>query len=84
MRKPKEEAWRRYVEGSVVSALRLYRHWVRRGLNREEALRRAVKQAVGMIESSHLSEEEVIKVLEDLRGMAEAIISKLRKGKGVM
>ena len=80
MRKPREEIMRRYVEGAVVSATRLLRHWMSRGLSEEEALSRAIKQALNMIKSSGLSEEEVLKTLKELRGITDKLISHIESG----
>ncbi|MEM2075609.1 MAG: hypothetical protein QW705_06105 [Zestosphaera sp.] len=67
------ESRRRYVEGAIISALRLYRHWRKRGLTKDEAFGRSVKQALGMIEVSGLSKEEVTDVLEDFRRILDEI-----------
>ncbi len=75
MRKPREEIMRRYVEGAVVSATRLLRHWMSRGLSDEEALSRAIKQALNMIRSSGLSEEEILRTLKELKSVADKLIS---------
>lgn len=72
-----EELRRRYVEGAIISALRLYRHWRKRGLTKNEAFKRSVKQALGMMEVSGLSKEEVIDVLEDFRKILDEIRNEL-------
>lgn len=72
-----EELRRRYVEGAIISALRLYRHWRKRGLTKNEAFKRSVKQALGMMEVSGLSKEEVIDVLEDFRRILDEIRNEL-------
>jgi len=72
-----EELRRRYVEGAIISALRLYRHWRKRGLTKNEAFKRSVKQALGMMEVSGLSKEEVIDVLEDFRRILDEIKNEL-------
>ncbi len=72
-----EESRRRYVEGAIISALRLYRHWRKRGLTKSEAFKRSVKQALGMMEVSGLSREEVIDVLEDFRKILDEIKNEL-------
>ncbi len=73
----KEESRRRYVEGAIISALRLYRHWRKRGLTKSEAFKRSVKQALGMMEVSGLSKEEVIDVLEDFRRILDEVKNEL-------
>ncbi|MFN3268092.1 MAG: hypothetical protein ACK416_02410 [Zestosphaera sp.] len=72
-----EESRRRYVEGAIISALRLYRHWRKRGLTKSEAFKRSVKQALGMMEVSGLSKEEVIDVLEDFRRIIDEVKNEL-------
>lgn len=72
-----EELRRRYVEGAIISALRLYRHWRKRGLTKNEAFKRSVKQALGMMEVSGLSREEVVDVLEDFRKILDEIKNEL-------
>lgn len=73
----KEESRRRYVEGAIISALRLYRHWRKRGLTKDEAFKRSVKQALGMMGVSGLSKEEVVDVLEDFRIILDEIKNEL-------
>lgn len=77
-----DESRRRYVEGAIISALRLYRHWRKRGLTKEEAFRRSVKQALGMVEVSGLSKEEVTDVLEDFRRILDEIKNGLNSQTG--
>jgi len=72
-----EESSIRYVEGAIISALRLRRFWRRRGLNEEEAMKRAVKQAIGMIRVSGLSNAEVVTILKELKEMAEAVLENM-------
>ncbi|MEO3993580.1 MAG: hypothetical protein QN229_04700 [Desulfurococcaceae archaeon TW002] len=72
-----EESRRRYVEGAIISALRLYRHWRKRGLTKSEAFKRSVKQALGMMEVSGLSREEVVDILEDFRRILDEIKNEL-------
>ncbi len=74
MRKPREEVMRRYVEGAIISAARLWRHWIRRGLSDEEAMKRAIKQAYNMVKSSGLSLEEALNTLKDVRRIMDELI----------
>ena len=74
-----EESSVRYVEGAIISALRLKRFWCRRGLSEDEAMRRAVKQAIGMIKVSGLSNTEVITVLKELKKMTEAVLERIKE-----
>ncbi len=76
------ERRKRYVEGAVISALRLYRHWKKRGVGSNEAFTRAVKQAVGMIEASGMSRDEVRESLEELKNIVNAILKALDEGGG--
>ncbi len=69
------ERRKRYVEGAVISALRLYRHWRKRGVGSEEAFARAVRQALGMIEASGMREEEVKESLRELKNIIDAILN---------
>ncbi len=79
MRLSEKETKRRYVEGAIISALRLYRHWRKRGLTSDEAFNRAVKQAVGMIEVSGLGKEEVLEALNDFKEIVDAVTDEFRK-----
>lgn len=74
MIKSKEEAARRYVEGSVISALRLRRYWIMKGLKRDEAVRRSIRQAKGMLKISGLSEEEIKEVLIEMKEIIEELL----------
>lgn len=72
-----DESRRRYVEGAIISALRLYRHWKKRGLTKDEAFKRSVKQALGMVEASGLSKEEVVDVLDDFSRILDELRSEV-------
>ncbi|MCD6084197.1 MAG: hypothetical protein J7J20_01500 [Desulfurococcales archaeon] len=74
-----EESSIRYVEGAIISALRLKRFWRRRGLSEDEAMKRAVKQAIGMIKVSGLSERDVISTLKELKRMTESVLEQMGK-----
>ena len=74
------ERRKRYVEGAVISALRLYRHWRKRGVGSEEAFARAVRQALGMIEASGMGEDEVRESLQELKNIIDAILDAMSKG----
>jgi len=50
---PVEEIVRRYVVGSVKSALSLSRYWKESGFDDSEAEERALNQAIGMITSGY-------------------------------
>ncbi len=79
MRLTEKETKKRYVEGAIISALRLYRHWRKRGLTKREAFERAVKQAIGMIEVSELDSDEISEVLNDLVRIINAVNEELKK-----
>lgn len=79
LRLSEKETKRRYVEGAIISALRLYRHWRKRGLTSDEAFSRAVKQAVGMIEVSGLNKDEVLEALNDFKRIVDAVMDEFRK-----
>jgi hypothetical protein len=68
-----EEAVDRYAESSAISAVRLYRYWISQGNSREEAIRKAVKQAIGMMASSGADPERMIFLLRELASAAEAL-----------
>jgi len=74
----REETQKRYVEGAVISGLRLYRHWRKRGLSKDESFKRAVKQALGMMEVSGLDKNEILEVMEDLKMFIDEIINELK------
>ena len=74
-----EESSVRYVEGAIISALRLKRFWRRRGLSEDEAMRRAVKQAIGMIKVSGLGDDEIVMILRELKRMTEAVLEHIEK-----
>ena len=79
MRKPREEVLRRYVEGAIVSAARLWRHWLHRGLSEDEAMKRAIKQALNMIKSTDLSSDEVISTLKRVRRITDELLKLLEE-----
>jgi len=70
-----EEVVTRYTESAIISALRLKRYWERKGLAHDEAVSRAVKQAVNMIIAG--SPEKLPKILEDLDEITKLIREKM-------
>ena len=64
--KPLEEITRRYAESALVSAVRLRRHWMSQGLSEKEAIKRAVKQASGMMASSGIPLEQLYNLFDEL------------------
>lgn len=59
-----EEIVRRYVVGSVKSALSLSRYWKEAGFDDSEAERKALNQAMGMITSGY--GEDLVKARDSL------------------
>ncbi len=74
-----DESLVRYVESAVVSAIRLKRYWIKNGVDEEEALKRAIKQAEGMFEVSNLSKDQILEILDEIKNMAETLIEKLKE-----
>lgn len=64
----------RYVEGAVLSMLRLRRYLLSRGVDPEEVNERIKKQAIGMLEASGLSKERIIEILIELKIVVETLI----------
>ena len=79
IRVPSIDEWvRRYVIGSVKSALKLSRYWKGKGLSDSEAEKRALNQAIGMIISGYGNDLEKAKnsILE-LRYWCDKLISEI-------
>ncbi|MCX8184249.1 MAG: hypothetical protein RMI56_05155 [Sulfolobales archaeon] len=64
----------RYVEGAVLSMLRLRRYLLSRGVDPEEVDERIKKQAIGMLEASGLSKEKIVEILIELKLVVEVLI----------
>jgi hypothetical protein len=64
----------RYVEGAVLSMLRLRRYLLSRGVDPDEVESRIRKQALGMLEASGLSKEKIVKVLKELKHVVDSLI----------
>lgn len=64
----------RYVEGAVLSMLRLRRYLLSRGVDPEEVDERIKKQAIGMLEASGLSKDKIIEILVELKLVVEVLI----------
>lgn len=69
----------RYVEGAVLSMLRLRRYLLSRGVDPEEVNVRIKKQAIGMLEASGLSKEKIIEILVELKLVVESLIELVDK-----
>ncbi len=78
---PKVEADRsiRYVEGAVLSMLRLRRYLLSRGVDPDEVEERIRKQAIGMLEASGLSKEKIVEVLTELRLVVDTLLDLVNK-----
>lgn len=70
----------RYVEGAVLSMLRLRRYLLSRGVDPEEVEERIRKQALGMLEASGLSREKIVETLIELRVVVDTLIDLISKG----
>jgi len=64
----------RYVEGAVLSMLRLRRYLLSRGVDPDEVESRIRKQALGMLEASGLPKEKIVKVLKELKHVVDSLI----------
>jgi len=69
----------RYVEGAVLSMLRLRRYLLSRGVDPDEVEERIRKQAIGMLEASGLSKEKIIEVLTELRLVVDTLLELVSK-----
>jgi hypothetical protein len=72
----------RYAESALISAIRLRRYWISQGFSEEEAIRRALNQAVGMLASSDVKPERLLELFYDLRNACDAFIRELEYFKG--
>jgi len=86
---PPEEAVDRFAESSAISAVRLYRYWISQGNSREEAVQKAVKQAIGMMASSGTDLGRMVILLRELASAANALaaaaehaLKELKSGEG--
>ena len=70
----------RYVEGAVLSMLRLRRYLLSRGVDPEEVEERIRKQALGMLEASGLSREKIVETLVELRVVVDTLIDLVSRG----
>ena len=77
--KTSEEVVNRYAESALISAIRLRRYWLSQGFSEDEAISRAVKQAVGMMKASGRRPEELLALFKELREASEAFITMLEK-----
>lgn len=69
----------RYAESALISAIRLRRYWLSQGLSDEEAISRAVRQAVGMMKASGKKPEELLELFMELHEAVKSFISILEK-----
>ncbi|MEM1672709.1 MAG: hypothetical protein QW341_03930 [Candidatus Bathyarchaeia archaeon] len=77
--KPLQEIVNRYAESALISAIRLRRYWLSQGLSEDEAISRAVKQAVGMMKASGRKPEELLELFRELHEASKAFITMLEK-----
>ncbi len=83
--KSTEEIVNRYAESALISAIRLRRYWISQGNSENEAITKAVKQAVGMMTASGVPLEKLLELFDELekaskafKSMIEEIISSTR------
>lgn len=69
----------RYVEGAVLSMLRLRRYLLSRGVDPDEVEERIRKQAIGMLEASGLNKEKIIEILTELRLVVDTLLDLVSK-----
>ncbi|WP_288007905.1 hypothetical protein [Thermofilum sp.] len=69
-----EEIINKYAESALISAIKLRRYWITQGLSDEEATKRAVKQAIGMLESAGLGFERLLELFYELRNASNEFI----------
>ena len=74
-----EEITYRYAESAAISAVRLRRYWLSQGLSEEEAIDRALKQAIGMLAASGLGPDKLLELFYELKDACEAFIKILEK-----
>jgi hypothetical protein len=74
-----DEIVSRYAESALISAVRLRRYWISQGLSEDEAIERALKQALGMLEASGLGYEKLLELFYELQGACAAFIKALEE-----
>lgn len=77
--KQTHEIFDRYAESALISAVRLRRYWLSQGLSEDEAISRAVKQAIGMMKASGRKPEELLELFRELSEASKAFITALEK-----
>ena len=77
--KPVKEVVNRYAESALISAIRLRRYWLSQGLSEDEAISRAVKQAVGMMKASGRKPRELLELFRELQEASKAFVNMLEK-----
>ena len=75
--KPIKEIVNRYAESALISAIRLRRYWLSQGLSEDEAISRAIKQAVGMMRASGRKPEELLQLFKELEAASKAFVAML-------
>jgi len=69
-----EDIVNKYAQSALISAIKLRRYWITQGLSNEEATKRAVKQAIGILESVGLGFEKLLELFYDLRDASNEFI----------
>jgi hypothetical protein len=74
-----DEIVSRYAESALISAVRLRRYWISQGLSEDEAIERALKQALGMLQVSGLGPDKLLELFYELQGACAAFIKVLEE-----
>lgn len=77
--KPLDKVVNRHAESALISAIRLRRYWLSQGLSEDEAVSRAIKQAVGMMKASGRKPEELLQLFKELEAASKAFVDMLEK-----
>ena len=67
------------AEAALISAIRLWRYWVRQGVDERIAFANALKQAIGMLRASGKSPDVLLEELQDLKTACNSFIRKLEE-----
>jgi hypothetical protein len=74
-----DEIVSRYAESALISAVRLRRYWISQGLSEDEAIERALKQALGMLEASGLGPEKLLNFFMNYKVLVMHLLKYLKK-----
>lgn len=77
--KSAEEFAREAAEQALISAIRQRRYWLEKGEPNEKAIKKAAKQAVGMLDSSGSSADKLYKLFDELGENVETFKKKIKE-----